>query len=336
MARGSREGMHVTVDGEYECDEIARNTQLEVCCQRMEEQFEALTKQLAALAVVNQPRNHSPTLRFVEEDEVDYNVEDEMENPFAGHGRRREKPLVSYNSNRWESGFKLDIPEFKGFLQPEEFLDWVAVVEEILEFKEVPQDKRVSLVTTKFRGRATAWWQQLKQSRINQGEDWLQSNIFQTTCTMGGKVCRLVIDSGSCENVASEEAVQKLGLTTEKHLNPHKLSWLKRGNDVIVSKRCLVSFSIGLKYKDNAWCDVVVMDACHLLLGRPWQYDREVQHDGRKNTYSFMFGSTKIVLLPCKEIEPKPTSGGGKNLLAKRAFVEEMFDSGLVFVLLGK
>ena len=83
----------------------------------MEEQFEALTKQLAALAVVNQPRNCSPTLRFLEEDEVDYNVEDEMENPFAGHRRRREKPLVSYNSNRWESRFKLDIPEFKGCLQ---------------------------------------------------------------------------------------------------------------------------------------------------------------------------------------------------------------------------
>ena len=110
----------------------------------MEEQFEALTKQLAGLAVVNQPRNRSPTLHFVEEDEVDYNVEDEMENPFAGQRRRREKPLVSYNSNKWESGFKLDIPEFKGCLQPEEFLDWVAAVEEILEFKEVPQDKRVS------------------------------------------------------------------------------------------------------------------------------------------------------------------------------------------------
>ena len=172
--------------------------------------------------------------------------------------------------------------------------------------------------------------------RKSEGEDWLRSNIFQTTCTMGGKVCRLVIDSGSCENVVSEEAVQKLGLATEKHPNPYKLSWLKRGNEVTVSKHCLVSFSIGLKYNDNAWCDVVVMDACHLLLGRPWQYDREVQHDGKKNTYSFMFGSTKIVLLPCKEIEPKPTSGGGKNLLAKRAFVEEMLDSGLVFVLLGK
>ena len=157
MARGSHRGRHIAVDGEYECDEIARNTQLEARCQRMEEQFEALTKQLATLAVINQPRNHSPTLHFVEEDEVDYNVKDEMENPFVGHRRRREKPLVSYNSNRWESGFKLDIPEFKGCLQPEEFLDWVAAVEEILEFKEVPQDKRVSLVATKFRGCAAAW-----------------------------------------------------------------------------------------------------------------------------------------------------------------------------------
>ena len=41
-------------------------------------------------------------------------------------------------------------------------------------------------------------------------------------------------------------------------------------------------------------------------------------------------------MLPCKEIEPKPTSGRDKNLLAKRAFVEEIFDLGLVFVLLGK
>ena len=153
---------------------------------------------------------------------------------------------------------------------------------------------------------------------------------------MGSKVCGLIIDSGSCENVVSEEVVQKLGLATEKHPNPYKLSWLKKGNEVTVSKCCLVSFSFGLKYKDNAWFDVVVMDACHLLLGRSWQYDREVQHNGRKNTYCFMFGSTKIVLLPCKEIERKPTSGGGKNFLAKRAFVEEMFDLGLVFVLLGK
>ena len=55
MARGSRGGRHAAVDGEYERNEIALNTQLEARFQWMEEQFEVLTKQLAALDVVNQP-----------------------------------------------------------------------------------------------------------------------------------------------------------------------------------------------------------------------------------------------------------------------------------------
>jgi hypothetical protein len=74
------------------------------------------------------------------------------------------------HANWWESGFKLDILEFLGGLQPEEFLDWVAIVEEILNFKGVPEDRRVSLVATKFQGRAAAWWQQLKQTRVQQGK----------------------------------------------------------------------------------------------------------------------------------------------------------------------
>ena len=72
-----------------------------------------------------------------------------------------------------------------------------------------------------------------------------------------------------------------------------------------MSKRALVSFSIGTKYRDNVWCDVVAMDACHLLLG-PWQFDREVIHNGKANIYSFMFEGAKIVLVPNKEhVQPK-------------------------------
>jgi hypothetical protein len=44
------------------------------------------------------------------------------------------------HANQWEASFKLDILEFQGCLQPEEFIDWVAVVEEVLDFKEVPDD----------------------------------------------------------------------------------------------------------------------------------------------------------------------------------------------------
>nr|GEW68516.1 hypothetical protein [Tanacetum cinerariifolium] len=44
-------------------------------------------------------------------------------------------------------------------------IDWLVAVEEVFEIKEEPENKRVSLITTKLRGRASAWWQQLKLTR---------------------------------------------------------------------------------------------------------------------------------------------------------------------------
>ena len=76
--------------------------------------------------------------------------------------------------------------------------------------------------------------------------------------------------------------VDKLKLKIETHPHPYKLSWLKKENEIKVNQCCLVSFSIRKNYKDEVWCDVVPMDACHILLGRPWQYDWKVIHDGHK------------------------------------------------------
>ena len=70
---------------------------------------------------------------------------------------------------------RIEIPEFHGSLQPEEFLDCLAIVEEVLEFKDVPEDKRVQLVATRFRSRATAWWQQLKLTRNMLGKAKINS-----------------------------------------------------------------------------------------------------------------------------------------------------------------
>ena len=44
--------------------------------------------------------------------------------------------------------------------------------------------------------------------------------------------------------------------------------------------------------------DVIPMDACHLLLGRPWQYDRHALYDGHENTYTFVKDGVKIKLVP--------------------------------------
>jgi predicted SprT family Zn-dependent metalloprotease len=83
----------------------------------------------------------------------------------------------------------------------------------------------------------------------------------------------MIIDGGSRENVVSKEMVWKLGLKTEKHPAPYKIRWIKQGTETLVTERCRFTFFIHKHYSDSILCDVVEMNACHLILGRPWQFD---------------------------------------------------------------
>ena len=58
-----------------------------------------------------------------------------------------------------------------------------------------------------------------------------------------------------------------------------------------------VNFSIG-PYHHSIHCDVVPMQACSMLLGRPWQYDIDSLHHGKTNQYSFVHNDKKLVLYP--------------------------------------
>ena len=66
---------------------------------------------------------------------------------------------------------------------------------------------------------------------------------------------------------------------------------------VTVSEQVVVPFSIG-QYRDSVHCDVVPMQAGHVLLGRPWQFDKDATHNGRTNFYFFMHDSRRINLAP--------------------------------------
>ena len=111
----------------------------------------------------------------------------------------------------------------------------------------------------------------------------------------------VIIDSGSYENMVSKEMVNKLKLRCETQFHPYHIAWLKKGNKFTINKCCLIKFSIGKTYKDEGLCDVILMDACHLLLGRPWQFDRKVIHEGGKNTYTFWKDGTQVILFPIKD-----------------------------------
>jgi len=81
-------------------------------------------------------------------------------------------------------------------------------------------------------------------------------------------ICSLIVDSGSCCNCCSTRLVEKLNLQVVPHPRPYKLQWINEDGELIVNKQVKVEFSIG-NYQDNVLCDVVPMEACHILLGRP-------------------------------------------------------------------
>lgn len=162
-----------------------------------------------------------------------------------------------------------------------------------------------------------------------------RTRIFQSTCTINGKVCKFIIDSGACENIISGLAVSKLSLVTSAHPNPYNLSWLSRDTMISVTDRALVNFSIGGKYTDSIWCDIVPMDACHLLLGRPWQFDRRVLHDGFLNTYTLYVDGVKFVLHSSCPLATPTLASPSVLLLSRSTFEQELATGSPGFLLLG-
>ncbi|XP_060170562.1 uncharacterized protein LOC132601495 [Lycium barbarum] len=124
-----------------------------------------------------------------------------------------------------------------------------------------------------------------------------RENLFHARCKIVDKVCSLIIDGGSCTNAVSQFLVESMKFPTRKHTNPYKLQWFNECGEMRVNKQAIIKFSIG-KYQDEIVCDVVTMQACHLLLGIPWQFDVDAQHSERTNKYSFVVKGKKYILNP--------------------------------------
>jgi hypothetical protein len=53
-----------------------------------------------------------------------------------------------------------------------------------------------------------------------------RNSLFRTTFNTKDRVCKVIIDSGSTDNLVSTEMVEKLELETIAHPRPYKVSWL--------------------------------------------------------------------------------------------------------------
>jgi hypothetical protein len=81
---------------------------------------------------------------------------------------------------------------------------------------------------------------------------------------------------------------------------PHYVQWMNQSCTLKITHKARVKFSIE-NYIDTINSDVAAMSACHLLLGRPWQYDLDATHSSHSNHYSFVHKGVSHVLKPMKE-----------------------------------
>jgi hypothetical protein len=122
-------------------------------------------------------------------------------------------------------------------------------------------------------------------------------NLFQIFFVIKDCCVRTIIDGGSYNNLVSIDFVAKIGLMTRLHTHPYYIQWLNNSGKAKVTRTGHVHFSIGT-YHDYANCDVVLMQACSLLLGHPWEFDTDAIHYGRSNKYTLVHNRKKITLLP--------------------------------------
>lgn len=93
-----------------------------------------------------------------------------------------------------------------------------------------------------------------KEDNLDQRE-----NLFRASCKVQSVTYSLIIDGGSCANLASQTLAEQLKVP---------IQWLNECGEFKVTKKVKVKFEVG-SYYDEILYYVVLMQACHLLFGRP-------------------------------------------------------------------
>lgn len=102
------------------------------------------------------------------------------------------------------------------------------------------------------------------------GDPSQRENLFNTKCLIKGVMCSRLVDGGSFTNISSSTLVDVLRLPTIRHSRPYNLQWLNECGELKVNRQVVRRFKVG-NYFDKVLCDVIPMQACHLLLLRPWK-----------------------------------------------------------------
>ena len=104
--------------------------------------------------------------------------EEEEQPPSHGSASEEASPRSHRRGRRHTTNFndfKVDIQEFEGKLDPDDFIEWLQTVERIFDYKEIPEDKKVKIVALKLRKYALLWSTNLLTKRVRQEKGKIQT-----------------------------------------------------------------------------------------------------------------------------------------------------------------
>ncbi|WVZ97710.1 hypothetical protein U9M48_043224 [Paspalum notatum var. saurae] len=78
--------------------------------------------------------------------------------------------------------------------------------------------------------------QRVLSTQVAQPENNQRHTLFHTKGVVQERSIRIIIDSGSCNNLASTALVEKLSLPIRKHPNPYHIQWLNDGGKIRVTR----------------------------------------------------------------------------------------------------
>ncbi|GJY25285.1 transposon ty3-I gag-pol polyprotein [Tanacetum coccineum] len=166
-----------------------------------------------------------------------------------------------------------------------------------------------------------------------------RNKIFQTKCLVKEKICYMIIDGGSCENLVSKALVKAFKLPTEPHPSPYQIGRIKKGMELKLTEICKVTFAMRKHNNELVACDVVDMETYHVLLGRLRQRDVDSTHQGKSNMYLFKWCGKNIAMLSLSVVSPK-TKLENKTLAtlvaSPKDFQAERKETGVSYALVMK
>ena len=96
-----------------------------------------------------------------------------------------------------------------------------------------------------------------------------------------------------------------------------------------IKKRCFIPIQFAT-YLDKIWCDIVIMDVGHIILGRPCLYDLDVTIYGRSKFCSFVYDETKFNVHPPDTKRPEASSNKkALNLISLKSLDKDNLENFL-------